>query len=54
MEWGKGIVQKKEKEEKLKDDLYEADKPLARYRNDEDLDRLLKSQERSGIFNERE
>ena len=50
MEWGKGLVQKKEKEEKFKDDLYEADKPLARYRNDQDLDKLLKSQERTGLF----
>ena len=50
MEWGKGLVQKKEKEEKLKSDLYEVDKPLARYKNDQDLERLLKDQEREGEF----
>lgn len=46
MEWGKGLVQKKEKEEKLKEDLYEVDKPLARYKDDKDLDRVLREQER--------
>lgn len=46
MEWGKGLVQKKEREEKLEDAIYEADKPLSRYKNDKDLDHLLKGQER--------
>ena len=50
MEWGKGLVQKKEREEKLQSDLYEADKPLARYQNDQDLERLLKEQEREGEY----
>lgn len=50
MEWGKGLVQKKEREEKLQSDLYEADKPLARYKNDQDLERLLKEQEREGEY----
>ena len=48
MEWGKGLVQKQEREEKLENDVYEADKPLARYKNDQDLDKLLKQQEREG------
>lgn len=46
MEWGKGLVQKKQREDKLQSDLYEADKPLARYEGDKDLDILLKQQER--------
>jgi pre-mRNA-splicing factor CWC26 len=48
MEWGKGLVQKQQREEKLQNDLYEADKPLARYKDDKDLDILLKKQEREG------
>lgn len=48
MEWGKGLVQKKQREEKLEDAIYEADKPLARYKSDKDLDVLLKGQEREG------
>ena len=48
MEWGKGLVQKKEREERLEDAAYEADKPLARYKSDQDLDHLLKGQEREG------
>ena len=49
MEWGKGLVQKKEREQKLASALYEADKPLARYKDDKDLDRLLKEQDREGF-----
>ena len=48
MEWGKGVVQKKEKEQKLAIDLHEAEKPLARYQDDKDLDRILKQAEREG------
>jgi pre-mRNA-splicing factor CWC26 len=47
-EWGKGLVQKKQREEKLNFDVYEADKPLARYKDDRDLESLLKKQEREG------
>jgi len=39
-------VQKQQREEKLKEAVYEADKPLARYKNDQDLDHLLKKVER--------
>ncbi len=47
-EWGKGLTQKKQLEEKLQSDLAEADKPLARYADDKDLDKLLREQEREG------
>lgn len=46
MEWGKGLVQKKDREEQLESDLYEADKPLARYKDDKDLDKRLMNIER--------
>ncbi|CAF0792588.1 unnamed protein product [Brachionus calyciflorus] len=45
-EWGKGLVQKKEREEKIKEFLHESEKPLARFADDRDLDVLLKNQER--------
>jgi hypothetical protein len=48
MQWGKGLVQKKELEEKLSFDLKEVEKPLARYIDDKDLDKQLREQERSG------
>ena len=35
-------------EEKVQDDLYEMLKPLARYADDEDLERMLKERERDG------
>lgn len=35
-------------QEKIKDDLYEMSKPLARYADDEDLERMLKEREREG------
>nr|XP_033321446.1 BUD13 homolog [Megalopta genalis] len=46
--WGKGLKQVEDREEKLKDDLYEMSKPLARYADDADLDRRLRDQEREG------
>jgi pre-mRNA-splicing factor CWC26 len=46
MEWGKGLVQKKERESQLEQDLYEAEKPMARYKNDRDLEEHLKKVER--------
>lgn len=46
--WGKGLKQVEDREEKLKDDLYEMSKPLARYADDADLDKRLKEQEREG------
>lgn len=46
--WGKGLKQVEDHEEKLKDDLYEMSKPLARYADDADLDKILREQEREG------
>lgn len=42
-DWGKGIEQTQNKMEKFVDDVYEMSKPLARYRDDEDLDERLKA-----------
>ncbi|EZA58094.1 BUD13-like protein [Ooceraea biroi] len=46
--WGKGLKQMEDREEKMKNDLYEMSKPLARYADDADLDRELREQEREG------
>ncbi|CAL1688050.1 unnamed protein product [Lasius platythorax] len=46
--WGKGLKQVEDREEKLKDDLYEINKPLARYADDADLDKQLREQDREG------
>ena len=40
------MTQTKQAEEKVADYLHEVDKPLARYRDDKDLDKMLKDQER--------
>ena len=40
------VTQTKQNEEKVADYLHEVDKPLARYRDDVDLDTMLKDQER--------
>lgn len=37
-----------DREEKLKDELYEMSKPLARYADDVDLDKQMREQERDG------
>ena len=42
------VAQVKSAMEKAADDLYEMSKPLARYRDDEDLEILLKERERAG------
>lgn len=42
------MAQVQSAQEKHADDLYEMSKPLARYRDDEDLERLLKEREREG------
>lgn len=44
--WSQGVVQREEKMDKLESDLHEMSKPLARYGDDEDLDNLLRNQER--------
>ena len=42
------MAQIKSAQEKLEDELYEMTKPLARSREDEDLERLLKERDRDG------
>ncbi|XP_024884866.1 BUD13 homolog isoform X2 [Temnothorax curvispinosus] len=44
--WGKGLKQVVDHEEKLKNDLYEMNKPLARYADDEDLEKQLRERMR--------
>ncbi|KAG0332411.1 Pre-mRNA-splicing factor cwc26 [Podila humilis] len=46
MEWGKGLVQREEKEAKRKQMEQEKFKPLARYKDDADLNEELKDRER--------
>lgn len=46
--WGKGLKQVEDQNEKLAQELHEMSKPLARYADDEDLERYLKEQEREG------
>ncbi|XP_062392065.1 BUD13 homolog [Sardina pilchardus] len=47
-QWGKGLVQGQMQQQNVEDALREAHKPLARHRDDEDLDRMLREQERDG------
>ncbi|XP_033758584.1 BUD13 homolog [Pecten maximus] len=47
-EWGKGLKQKEEKQSMMIDHLHEVNKPLARYRDDSDLDTMLREQDREG------
>lgn len=42
------LKQVQDREEKLKTDLYEMNKPLARYADDADLDKQMREQERQG------
>jgi hypothetical protein len=41
------VQQSKSTKQKVDDDLYEMSKPLARYKNDEDLDKMLRDRERA-------
>ena len=45
--WGKGIVQTQTKEQQMLDDLREMAKPIARDKNDEDMNRMLKQELRA-------
>jgi len=45
-QWGRGLAQVKEQENAVKDYLDQAEKPLARYRDDKDLESMLKQRER--------
>ena len=47
-QWGRGLVQVRQVEEAARDYLVESAKPLARYRDDADLDTMLKNREREG------
>ncbi|XP_076025254.1 BUD13 homolog [Genypterus blacodes] len=47
-QWGRGLAQGQMQQQKLEDAVHEAQKPLARHRDDEDLDRMLREQEREG------
>lgn len=42
------VAQGEMHQQKLEDAVHEAQKPLARHRNDEDLDRMLREQQRDG------
>lgn len=46
--WGKGLKQIEEQEDRIADAIHEMSKPLARYRDDKDLDAYLRAQEREG------
>lgn len=46
--WGKGLKQVEDQTKKQDEELYEMSKPLARYADDEDLEKYLKEQEREG------
>ncbi|EDO42071.1 predicted protein [Nematostella vectensis] len=41
-QWGKGVVQTEKARQRLEEDLHEMAKPLARYKDDKDLDAMLK------------
>lgn len=43
--WSKGLKQVEDREKRLAEEEYEMSKPLARYKDDEDLDKHLKEQE---------
>ncbi|KAG8178124.1 hypothetical protein JTE90_020829 [Oedothorax gibbosus] len=42
-EWGKGIEQSEKQKSKFSEDLYEMSKPMARHRDDDDLEEMLKA-----------
>ncbi|KAH0504298.1 BUD13-like protein [Microtus ochrogaster] len=46
--WGKGLGQSRQQQQNVEDAMKEMQKPLARYIDDEDLDRMLREQEREG------
>ncbi|XP_069326978.1 BUD13 homolog isoform X3 [Eulemur rufifrons] len=47
-QWGKGLAQSQQQQQNVEDAMKEMQKPLARYIDDEDLDRMLREQEREG------
>ncbi|NXA59821.1 BUD13 protein, partial [Mohoua ochrocephala] len=46
--WGKGLAQERQQQQNVEDAIKEMQKPLARYIDDRDLDRMLREQEREG------
>ncbi|XP_019398648.1 PREDICTED: BUD13 homolog [Crocodylus porosus] len=46
--WGKGLAQSKQQQQNMEDAIKEMQKPLARYIDDQDLDQMLREQEREG------
>ncbi|XP_039185714.1 BUD13 homolog [Crotalus tigris] len=46
--WGRGLAQSRQQQQKVEDAVKEMQKPLARYIDDEDLDQMLREQEREG------
>uniref|UniRef100_A0A8C4K2D2 BUD13 homolog n=1 Tax=Dromaius novaehollandiae TaxID=8790 RepID=A0A8C4K2D2_DRONO len=46
--WGKGLAQGRQQQQNVEDAIKEMQKPLARYIDDQDLDRMLREQEREG------
>ncbi|XP_046759728.1 BUD13 homolog isoform X11 [Gallus gallus] len=46
--WGRGLAQGRQQQQNVEDAIKEMQKPLARYIDDEDLDRMLREQEREG------
>ncbi|XP_041507067.1 BUD13 homolog [Microtus oregoni] len=47
-QWGKGLAQSRQQQQNVEDAMKEMQKPLARCVDDEDLDRMLREQEREG------
>ncbi|PVD27610.1 hypothetical protein C0Q70_12774 [Pomacea canaliculata] len=47
-EWGQGLKQKEMQEQVMQTYLHEMAKPLARYKDDEDLDRMMRDLDREG------
>uniref|UniRef100_A0A670Y6P9 BUD13 homolog n=1 Tax=Pseudonaja textilis TaxID=8673 RepID=A0A670Y6P9_PSETE len=46
--WGKGLAQSRQQQQNVDDAVKEMQKPLARYIDDQDLDQMLREQEREG------
>nr|XP_008121795.1 PREDICTED: BUD13 homolog [Anolis carolinensis] len=47
-QWGKGLAQSRQQQQNVEDAVKEMQKPLARYIDDQDLDKMLREQEREG------
>ncbi|GAB1603157.1 BUD13 homolog [Argonauta hians] len=46
--WGKGLKQMAQQQQAVQDSVYEMSKPLARYKDDKDLDQMLREKIRDG------